>query len=1019
VPCKFKPATAGFFIVRATVKDEQNRQHQSSLGVYATGSDWVAWQRNDTDRVELLTDKTKYDVGDVAKVLIKSPYPEAKALLTVEREGVTTRRLVALKGSVVTVEVPITEEMVPTMYVGVIIMRPRVAQGGVETGDDPGRPNARIGLVKLNVERKTRRLQVAVKADQKDYRPRDTVQVDVAVKDSSGAPANGEVTLYVVDEAVLRLTAYQTPDPIESIFPERPLSMRLGEPLLHLVRKRSYGEKGESAGGGGGASGEGAGFRSQFKTTVLFSPTVELKGGVAKASFTLPDNLTTFRVMAVVVGEGDRYGSGDTTLQVNKPVMALPALPRLARVGDVFEAGVVVHRHGSATGEVTVTAQVEGGAQLTVPAEQKVALAEGAPKEVRFGFKATAPGTAKFRFQVKGDGASDGVEEKIPVILPVELDAVATSGDTSDSRVEGLVPPAGVYDDQGGLQVTLSSTAMSGFGTGFQQLISYPYGCLEQQSSRLVPFIALREIAGQFGTPWPGPNQKKLDGESEFNALLRTYLFGTLDVSQQKDPDEVIRSTVKSILALQNDDGSFRYWPSAWCSDSWASTYATLALARAKEVGFDVPADRLKKAQGFVATVAGGTCNPCEYSCDDEKRVFAAYTLARMGKPKASTYEELYGRRDKLSLFSRALLANAMFVGGGNKPEARTLLQEILNFAKESPQGLRFEEVHSKTYATYYQSDTRTAGVVLQALTDIQPDHPFVGKLAHGLMAVRQGNGEWRSTQEAAFSLMALTEVLRTKEKDTPDFTAKVSLGANALAEQPFKGRSLAVRSKLVPMKELLAKAGGDQKLTFSREGTGVLYYTATLKYATKELPTRPLDSGLFVQRWFEPYAGGGQSLSFTAGELVRVRVRVASNQERNWVAIDVPLPAGLEPVDTSLATTARLGRSPDEESRDVDTQAEGQEDGESGSADGEYNPWAFSFWSPFNYTEMRDDRVVLFADTLPPGVHVTSFVARATTPGTWVLKPAKGTLMYEPEVWGRSEGGQLTVTLPPSVTQK
>jgi hypothetical protein len=147
--------------------------------------------------------------------------------------------------------------------------------------------------------------------------------------------------------------------------------------------------------------------------------------------------------------------------------------------------------------------------------------------------------------------------------------------------------------------------------------------------------------------------------------------------------------------------------------------------------------------------------------------------------------------------------------------------------------------------------------------------------------------------------------------------------------------------------------------------------------------------------------------------------VRVASNQERNWVAIDVPLPAGLEPVDTSLATTARLGRSPDEESRDVDTQAEGQEDGESGSADGEYNPWAFSFWSPFNYTEMRDDRVVLFADTLPPGVHVTSFVARATTPGTWVLKPAKGTLMYEPEVWGRSEGGQLTVTLPPSVTQK
>ncbi len=1021
VPCQFKPATAGFFIVRAAVKDDQGRRHSSSMGVYATGADWVAWQRNDTDRVELIVDKTSYDVGDVAKVLIKSPYPAAKAMLTVEREGVLERRLLDLKGSVVAVEVPITEAMVPNVYAGVVIMRPRVAQGGIETGDDPGRPNARIGLVKLNVERKSKRLAVAVKTDKKEYQPRDKVTVNLELKDASGKPASGEVTLYVVDEAVLRLTAYETPDPIGHIYPERPLSVRLGEPLLHLVRKRNYGEKGEARGGGGGNS-EGSGFRTNFKTTVLFNPTLEAKDGAARAQFELPDNLTTFRVMAVVVTQTDKFGSGESSIQVNKPVMALPAMPRFARVGDKFEAGVVVHSHGAGAGEVTVTARVEGGAQLAGPGEQKVQVAEGAPKEVRFAFLGAKPGRATFRFKASNGANTDGVEEKIPVELPADLETVATYGDTKDTRVEGLAPPKDAYEDMGGLTVSMSSTSLGNFAQGFQQLIEYPYGCLEQQSSRLVPFVALREISGQFGVPWPGADKKKLEETAETAAFLRTYLFPSLEVTEQKDPDKVIASTVRSILALQDGDGSFRYWPSSYCSSSWSSAYATMALSRAKDVGFDVPPEALVRAEGYLGKVVGGSCHPCEYGCDLETRAFASYVLARMKRPRPSNYGELYQKREQLSLFGRALLANAMYVGGGDRGQANALMQELLNHAKESPKGVHFEEVHGKTYATYFHSDTRTTGVVLQALTNITPDHPYVSKMAQYLTSVRQGSGEWRSTQEAAFSLMALTEVLRTKEKETPDFKASLLFGSAPLMEQAFKGRSMAVQTRSVPMKELLAKAQGQpQKLSFQKEGAGVLYYSAVMRYAQKQMPTQSLDSGLYVQRWFEPYAGGGQAMTFYAGDLVRVRVRVASNQERHWAAIEVPLPAGLEPVDTSLATTARQTRGPDEESRGMEYDAEGSEDYEGGEADGPggYNPWLYGFWSPFTFTEMRDNRVVVFADHLPPGVHVTSFVTRATTPGTYVLKPARGGLMYEPEVWGRSEGGSFEVVLPQQVTQK
>lgn len=187
-----------------------------------------------------------------------------------------------------------------------------------------------------------------------------------------------------------------------------------------------------------------------------------------------------------------------------------------------------------------------------------------------------------------------------------------------------------------------------------------------------------------------------------------------------------------------------------------------------------------------------------------------------------------------------------------------------------------------------------------------------------------------------------------------------------------------------------------------------------------------PADQGLFVQRWFEPYSGGGQSTKFYAGDLVRIRVRVGTNQERHWSAFEVPLPAGLEPVDTSLVGAVRQGQPRGEEKGDLGYDADNADDelaysSEMSRAGGgsESSAWTYSFWSPFNHVEQRDSKVVLFADHLPPGIHVASFVARATTPGTYLLPPARGELMYEPEVFGRSEGGKFEITLPEALSER
>jgi uncharacterized protein YfaS (alpha-2-macroglobulin family) len=479
---------------------------------------------------------------------------------------------------------------------------------------------------------------------------------------------------------------------------------------------------------------------------------------------------------------------------------------------------------------------------------------------------------------------------------------------------------------------------------------------------------------------------------------------------------------------LQNHDGGFRYWSSDGCSEDWASSYATLALFRAREVGYAVDPAVLSRAQGFLERVASGQCTPCTWGCakpSDATRTFAVYTLARTGAPKASLYGELFGHRDQLPLFAQAMLADALFIGHGDRVQAKQMLTELLNHAKETPREVHFEESDPLTYANVWSSDTRTTAIVLQTLTDIAPDHPFVSKLGNYLTKVRQGNGEYRNTQEAAFSLMALAEVVRTKEREAPNFSATVALGEKELAHAQFQGRAMSVVKQHLDVGQLAA-LDKPQTLTFSKQGPGVLYYGALLRYAPAEVPTTALDRGLVVQRWFEPYAGGGQATTYYAGDLVRVRVRVATNQERQYVAIDVPLPAGLEPVDTSLASTARLPSSKDDEGpgqgysyESGEEQERDVEDAYGSEDDRSQNPWAYSFWSPFNHVEQRDDRVVLFADHLPPGVHVSSFVARATTPGEFVLKPAQAEEMYTPEVFGRSEGGRFQVLPASSVAAR
>ena len=310
-------------------------------------------------RIELLSDQKRYKVGDQAKILIKSPYEEATALISLEREGIIRHWTELVVGSAPTISIPIVEDCIPNLFVSVILLEGR---RGFTDGGDVGRPSFKIGYIELPVDPESRSLTVEVETDKREYRPGEEVRMRYWVKDFRGRPRQAEVAVAVVDEGVLALTAFPTPNPFDFFYRHRPLSVLTSEPLIHLIEQRNYGEKGEDLGGAGGIEAlAGVELRKNFIYCAYWNPLLETDSqGRGEVKFRLPDNLTRFRVMVIAQTSDSKFGAGETHLKVKKPLLLRPSLPRFLRVGDRIEAGVVAQNFTGRDAPILLRAEAEG-----------------------------------------------------------------------------------------------------------------------------------------------------------------------------------------------------------------------------------------------------------------------------------------------------------------------------------------------------------------------------------------------------------------------------------------------------------------------------------------------------------------------------------------------------------------------------------------------------------------------------------------------------------------------------------
>jgi len=955
VPLHIPLTEGGEYLIIATAKDAEGHSTTTRTWFYAVGSGYTAWERYDHNRIDLVPEKKTYKPGETARIMVKSPWEHATALLTTEREGVRTWKTFELTSTQTTVSVPITDKDIPNLYVSVLLLKGRTKEGA-EDESDPGKPAFRLGYAAINVEDASKRLKVAVKANRDEYRPASKARIEVDVRDATGKPSQSEVTLWAVDYGVLSLTGYDTPDVLQSIYLEKALQVVNEDSRQKIVSRRVLTPKGETAGGGGGRDAGPGVIRKDFRVLAFWVGSVITDGkGHAKTDITLPESLTTYRIMAVAGDKASRFGWAQNEIRINKPVLLTPTWPRFLAVGDKAYFGAVVHSQLKQPGKATVTIKSLDPpvVEFAQPVSQTIDVAAEGSAEVRFNATAKAVGNARLQMTVSLNGESDAFEDALPVRILAPTETVAAYGEAKPNAQETLSVPKDVVPSAGGLHVELASTAMVGLAEGASYLIDYPYGCAEQRSSAAMALMLASDLGDAFALP--GIDAKKARGTAQ--------------------------KTIYELYKFQCGDGGFAFWAGECYTESPYLTANVLhIMQRADALKYDVDKDVKKRAYDYLDAKLKEKrpTNEGWWPAYTAWQAFAVKVLVESGRNEDSHLTRLYAYVDRMPVFGISYLLDAMLAKGEKGARVDDLARRITNAILPEGGSAHVEELADPYLLYYWNSNVRSTAIALGTLTRHGESEMMVKQMVRWLMQQRRG-GRWGNTQENVWAMESLVDYYRKYESETPDFTAVVKLGNDSLANDAFKGRSTQAKSHDVSMMQLQTKVGADVPVTFERQGTGTLFYLMRLRYTPAGVLHDALNQGFNVERRYS-------QKTFKAGDLIKVTLRIRNTKERRFVAVTDPIPAGTEPVESWFATTA---------TDLAEAQAKNDTQGDD---------W-MSWWKHggFDHVERHDDRVNLFATRLGEGMHEFTYMVRATTAGTFITAPMSAEEMYEPEVFGRT----------------
>jgi len=1009
VRCEFTTDVGGTYRITATVRDDAERLNQSQFTRWVSGGKRPAARNVEQEQVTLIPDQESYQPGDVAEILVQSPFSPAEGLLTVSRSGLLYTERFTVEDGTYTLQVPIEEAHIPNLNIQVDLSgaAPRTNEQGEVIENVPPRPAYATGSLTLAIPPVSRTLTMTVAPAATEVAPGVETSLAVTLTNAAGEPvADAELAIVVVDEAVLALTNYQLSDPIATFYSQRssdmssyyarasivlanpvelanqaasvaqtqgmarsaaPMAAGAPAPTMEAAAAdMAFAEEAET-GAAPGAQ-EQIALRTNFDPLAVFAPAVRTdENGQAILDFQLPDNLTRYRVMVVAVAEGKYFGMGEANLTARLPLMVRPAAPRFLNFGDSFELPVVVQNQTNEPMEVNVAVRAgnlslpEGnGRSVTIPANDRV--------EVRFPAVTDSAGTVRMQIVATSGDYADAATVELPVYTPATTEAFAVYGVVDEGAIaQPVASPQDVFPQFGGLEINTSSTALQALTDAVLYLTNYRFECSEQLASRILGIAALRDVLTAFeaeGLPTP------------------------------EEMEAAVRRDIERLGALQNPDGGWPIWERGDESVPYYSIHVAHALQMARSKDFAVPDEVLARALDHLRTIE--SYYPGWYS-ERVRHTLSAYALYvrhLMGDVDTGKARNLLNEKplDDQSLEAIAWIWQVLGDDAASAQENEAILRHLNNRVVETAGAANFTTSYGEDAYLLLHSSRRADGVILDALIQNQPESDLIPKVVNGLLAHRTA-GRWGNTQENAFVLLALDRYFNTFEAQTPDFVARIWLGETYAGEHTYAGRTTERHETRVPM-SYLVESDETQDLIISKEGEGRLYYRLGLRYAPTDLDMPPVDMGFVVQRTYEAVDDADDVQRdengvwhIKAGARVRIRLSMVADNRRYHVALVDPLPAGLEAINPALAVSENVPADP---------------------ASRQYGWWWWSTW--YDHQNLRDERAEAFATLLWDGVYTYSYIARATTPGTFVVPPAKAEEMYSPEVFGRSASDRVVV---------
>ena len=959
------PTRTGSFRVTATAPSG-NRSVRDDVFVWVPGPAESAADTGDR-YLELLVDKRNYQPGEAATLIVRGETVIGPVLVTKEGQHVSWFRVLR-PSATDSIQVPIDEGDVGDVFVNLVYLR----EGRLH------RAERRIGVAATS-----RTLNIAVTAQQAVSRPRDPGIFDVSVTDQNGQPVRAQVSLAVIDEAVYGVKPDETPDPIR-FFYRREYSRvgttfsstyyftgYSGRDRLQLTQRR---RKPLTLADFKGDKEVQAQVRKDFPDAIHWiGDLVTDATGKGRVAVTYPDALTTWRLTARAITDDTRAGMTIARTTTTKDLIVRVITPRFLTEGDEVVLPTMVHNYTQESRTASVSIEAAGLTPVGTHAATTGSLTSGTERRDDWRFAARTPGSTTVTATARTESDVDAVELPIPVLPFGIRREVGTSGSVvgAGEASTSVEMPAASNPAARSISISLAPSLAGSVLGALDFLTEYPYGCTEQTISSFVPNMLVTRALTEL----------KLAPTERLSALDRQISAGLL-----------------RLYALQHNDGGWGWWKEDG-NHPFMTAYALWGLDEARRAGVKVDLQRITNGARELAHMYE------QYRrVEPDLKVYEAYVLQRIAgaDPTISWYAEssqgvyshevartdLWNARRSMSAYGRALLL--LLLDEAKDPRGNELATALIGEAQTRGDVSWWTVPNDPLLFDFAETSIEATAFAVQALAQRDPKNPIIERAVRWMMVNRTG-GYWWNTKQTAMAIYGLLGVMRARGESAQPFSVEVFVNGKEAGRHSFTAALMTASDPIVISAP--AAIGANQVRVVKRDG-GTVYWTASaVYYDTATVDARQGSRQLALTRKYAKlspvkvkdrivYRESAFDGNAQPGDVLSVRLTAAGSPEWRYLALEDPLPAGVEAIPDTTAYPLE------------------REAAEAG-------------WWYGSQVEYRDSKTVFFQETFEGGRSEFSYLVKVIAPGQFRAVPAQITPMYVPGVHASSEPQTFTITVP------